>query len=304
MMKKLVVINAPFNLGLKQLTADRPPGVNKLPAWLQQHGLYKAVHPDNIITIESPAYSMELDPQTGVLNADQIIEYSKSLSAVVKSSLDSSNFSLVIGGDCSILLGCAHALKSPGRYALFFLDGHTDYVTTEFSQTKAVAGMDLAMVTGSGHEKLTDMDGLKPYFNKGDVFAVGNRYYEKAYVQQIKESGIGYYDLAAIHTVGAETIAGNFIQLLRENSCAGCWIHLDVDVLDDTLMPCVDSRQPGGLNYQELKTILGLLLKSGHVAGMDITILDPDLDPGGHYAARLVRELADVFSVPFSTDNF
>ena len=63
---------------------------------------------------------MGLDPVAGVLNADQIIEYSKRLSAVVKSSLDSSNFSLVIGGDCSILLGCAHALKSAGRYALFF----------------------------------------------------------------------------------------------------------------------------------------------------------------------------------------
>ena len=297
-MKNLVVINAPFNLGLKQLTSDRQPGVHKLPAWLQQYGLYEAVHPSNIISIESPAYSMELDPVAGVLNADQIIEYSQKLSAAVKSSVNSGIFSLVIGGDCSILLGCAHALRSSGRYALFFLDGHTDYVTTTFSQTKAVAGMDLAIVTGNGHEKLTDMDGLKPYFKEGDVFAVGNRYYETAYVQQIKDSGIGYYDLAAVRATGAETIAGNFIQTLRENRCDGCWIHLDVDVLDDELMPCVDSRQAGGLDYQELRTILGLLLKSGYAAGLDITIFDPDLDPGGRYAAKLIQELAIVLNAP------
>ena len=294
-MKNVVIINAPFNLGLKQLRPERPPGVHKLPAWLQQHGLYEALHPKNITTIEAPAYSMKLDPVSGVLNADEVVDYTRKLSAAIQPAIGKNDFALVVGGDCSILLGCAHALKTSGRYALFFLDGHTDYVTTHFSATKAVAGMDLAIVTGNGHEKLTAIDGLSPYFKKEDVFAVGNRYYHESYVQQIKDSKIAYYDLAAIRTTGSDTIVRNFIDSIGKNKCQGCWIHLDVDVLDNQLMPCVDSPQQGGLTYHELKTILGLLIASGWVKGMDITILDPDQDRDGKCATSLVHMLSDVF---------
>jgi len=294
-MKNLVIINAPFNLGLKQLGSDRPPGVQKLPAWLQQHGLHEALHPKHISTIEAPAYSMKLDPVSGVLNADEIVDYTRKLSAAIQPVIGKNDFVLVVGGDCSILLGCAHALKTSGRYALFFLDGHTDYVTTNFSATKAVAGMDLAIVTGNGHEKLTAVDGLGPYCKEEDVYAVGNRCYDASYVQLIKNSGIDYYDLGTIRKVGPEAIVKKFIHSIQQNECEGCWIHLDVDVLDNGLMPCVDSPQPGGLTYDELKTILTLLISSGFVRGMDITILDPDLDPDGQYTRQFVGMLSDVF---------
>src|SRR3954452_22402162 len=106
-MKSLALINAPSNLGLKQLTADRQPGVNKLPAWLKQHGLSQALQPETIITVEAPAYEMIVDPVSGVLNADRVAEYSKKLSTVIRSANKQHDFLLVIGGDCSILLGCA-----------------------------------------------------------------------------------------------------------------------------------------------------------------------------------------------------
>ena len=70
----------------------------------------------------------------------------------------------------------------------------------------------------------------------------------------------------------------------------GFWIHLDVDVLDDREMPCVDSRQAGGLTYTELRQLLRLLLESPLASGLDITILDPDLDPEGMYTARFVQK--------------
>ena len=34
------------------------------------------------------------------------------------------------------------------------------------------------------------------------------------------------------------------------------FIHLDADCLDDTVMPAVDFRLPGGLSHQELQTAL------------------------------------------------
>ena len=58
-------------------------------------------------------------------------------------------------------------------------------------------------------------------------------------------------------------------------------MHLDVDVLDDALMPAVDYRHPGGITWQEATQILGGLLASDRACGLEVTIFNPRLDPGG-----------------------
>jgi arginase len=64
-------------------------------------------------------------------------------------------------------------------------------------------------------------------------------------------------------------------------------VHLDVDVLDDPLMPAVDYRHPGGLTWQEAAQILGGLLTSDRARGLEVTIFNPRLDPDGSIAQRL-----------------
>jgi arginase len=64
-------------------------------------------------------------------------------------------------------------------------------------------------------------------------------------------------------------------------------VHLDVDVLDDALMPAVDYRHPGGITWQEATQILGGLLASDRACGLEVTIFNPRLDPGGGIAQRL-----------------
>jgi arginase len=78
----------------------------------------------------------------------------------------------------------------------------------------------------------------------------------------------------------------------------GYWIHIDVDVLDDRLMPAVDSRQDGGLNYDEFKQILRNLVHHQKAAGLEITILDPDLDEDGKYGRAFVENLASSLLRP------
>jgi arginase len=75
----------------------------------------------------------------------------------------------------------------------------------------------------------------------------------------------------------------------------GFWVHLDADVLDDAVMPAVDSPQPGGLEPTELIEALRVLLRSGLAVGMDVTIFDPDGDPTGEIAEGLVSTLEKVF---------
>ena len=63
--------------------------------------------------------------------------------------------------------------EKSGKFRAFYLDGHTDFIPPELSGNGRAAGMDLAIITGTGHEKLTDIDGLKPYLSEENIFAVG-----------------------------------------------------------------------------------------------------------------------------------
>jgi arginase len=229
-----------------------------------------------------------------VRNADDIVSYSKTLSEQIKTALNAGQFPLVIGGDCSILIGCALALKSIGTYGLFFIDGHTDFVLPHFSQTKAAAGMDLAIICGNGPDKLTNINSLKPYIAEENIFAVGNRYLQNDYVKLITDSTINYYDLYKLRAGGIEHITKKFLE--QTAHLDGFWIHLDVDVLDNELMPCVDSPQPGGLSYTELGSVIRALLLSPKIKGINITILDPDLDPDGTYAKIFIENFSQMLT--------
>jgi arginase len=57
-------------------------------------------------------------------------------------------FALVLGGDCSILLGALLGVRRKGRAGLLFLDGHTDFWPPGASPIGGVAGMDLWFATG------------------------------------------------------------------------------------------------------------------------------------------------------------
>jgi len=82
-----------------------------------------------------------------------------------------------------------------------------------------------------------------------------------------------------------------------KNDLTGFWIHLDVDVLDDVIMPAVDYRlDGGGLYFSDLSELLKIVLKPGRAVGMDITILNPDLDVDGSITRRFVSSVVSGLS--------
>lgn len=294
-MKKITILEFPSNLGLKQLDKNKEPGVYKLPNWLKENGFYDALEISNIETLPRFEYSMKTDEETKVRNGKKIREYALLQSELLGKRIKTSKtFSLVIGGDCSILIGNALALKENGNFGLFFLDGHTDFSWPEFSGTGGVAGMDLGIVTGYGHNKLTNINGLKPYFEEENVWCVGNRDFDEKYIDLIEKSEIEYIDLNELRKESTTNCVNRFIKHIEQNDLDGFWIHLDVDVLNDSIMPLVDSREKDGLSYSELGELLIPLLQHEKVYGMEITILDPDLDDKNKYTTMFIENMVKI----------
>lgn len=296
----IVIIEAPSPLGLMPPALGRVPGVFQMPERLKAVGLAERLGAEEGGRVVPPPYSPTRDPQTGIRNVEAIRAYSVELSGKIGEVLDSERFPLVLGGDCSILLGSALALRKRGRYGLFFIDGHQDFLSPATSRTGGAAGMDLALATGRGPEVLTDFDGLRPLVRDEDVVLFGYRDLESPTADPaygLAESEIFQVGLDAARQRGMLRVIEEGLERLRQNGLDGVWIHLDVDVLDDDVMPAVDSRQAGGMQFGELSAVLQILLGSGIVAGMQVTIYDPDLDPTGAIGSAFVEALVEGFAV-------
>ena len=295
-MKHISIIEFPSNLGLIEPSPGHEPGVKKLPSWLRTHGFHDLIDPENVYRLDPTPHTMNIDELSGVRNADAIVDYAKKQVDVLNNVKAAKSFPLVIGGDCSILIGNMLQLKKTGNYGLFYMDGHTDFMWPELSHTAGAAGMDLAFITGYGPEKLSNIDGLKPYVKEDNIYCVGNREFEDWYVELIKKSSIHYFDLHSLRHIGIENCISSFLNMVHSKSLDGFWIHIDVDVLNDIIMPAVDSRTEDGLLYDEFNNILQLLLSDRKAAGVQITILDPELDPSGDYTKEFVHNFCTSFN--------
>lgn len=298
--RDVAIVEAPSVLGL------RPTGVEELPAALLDAGLAEGLGAVRAGRVEPPVYDPRRDPDTGVLNPAGIAAYSLALADAVGGVLDTGRFPVVLGGDCGILLGQLLALRRrPGRHGLLFLDGHTDFYQPSAEPAGEVASMELALATGRGPAVLTDPEGRGPLVRDEDVVALGFRdtAQSTAAGMQPLPAGLHAWDLDAVRALGAGEAARRAVGLLTGDGSAedtgygdaGYWVHLDVDVLDDAIMPAVDYRLPGGLTWQELETVLRTALSGPGAVGFDVTIFNPRLDPDGSIAARLTECVVSAF---------
>jgi arginase len=244
--------------------------------------------------VTPPPYSPDYDA-TGTRNGLAVAAYSLRLADRLGELLDAGAFPLVLGGDCSILLGAMLALRRRGRYGLAFVDGHLDFRHPGNSKRlAAVAGEDLAVVTGRGPRALTDLEGRGPLVADADVVALGYHDAGRRWYQEVTAtSAITVVDAAKIRQEGAAQAAAGALSVLASRGLDGFWIHVDVDVLDRQVMPAVDTPEPGGLTYQELSGLLRALTAADLAVGVEVTIFDPDLDPDGHLAGELTGALVE-----------
>ncbi len=292
-MNRYAIVEAPSILGLK------PTGVDRLPAVLLQHGLAEQLQARRAGRIvPAAAYDTQRDPQTLTLNARGIEEYSIRLADVVGDIVDRGEFPILLGGDCSILLGSSLALRRRGRYGLLFLDGHADFYQPEANPNGEAASMDLAFATGHGPQLLTDLEGRRPLVRDEDVVAFGFRdaQEQREYGSQPLPPAVLALDLSEVRRLGIERAAQRAVDHLTAAArpTRGFFIHLDADVVSDALMPAVDYRMPDGLSWDELRTVLRIALASGRAVGIEITIYNPALDTDGSSGRGLARTLIEA----------
>ena len=295
--RNYAIVEAPSNLGL------RPTGVELLPETLLRHGLAERLHARHAMRLKAPAYHATPDPKTLTLNAQSIAQWSPRLADAVGEVIDRGEFPVVLGGDCSIVLGPTLALRRRGRYGLLFIDGHADFYQPEANPNGEAASMDLAFATGHGPALLTNIEGLGPLVREEDVFVFGFRDEEeqREYGSQPLPEGLRAYDLARVRELGVDAAATAAVEHLTRPELQGFFIHVDADCLNDNVMPAVEYRLPDGLTLEELGRTLEIAMASGKAMGIEVTVYNPNLDKDGEAGRKLARVLADALGTSATT---
>lgn len=302
MNRRTTLIEAPSNLGLTPPTTGSVPGCYKLAGALRERGLPRRIGAEDGGVVVPPRYDRGAwKPGDGTAHAAPLAAYSRRLADRIEHHVRAGDFTVVLGGDCSLALGSSLALRRVGRYGLAYLDGHDDFRHPgNAPHMSAAGGEGVALITGRGQDDLTDLEGLRPYVRDEDIVLLGLRDPENEpenLFDELTSLDIAHTAVSTLREQGPEATARQALARLEAPGLDGFWVHMDADVLDPTVMPAVDSAEPGGLFPDELRTLLSLLAASPRCAGLQLAIYDPDRDDAeGSCAALLADLVADALA--------
>jgi arginase len=295
--RTLEIVTAPSSLGLRPNAQGREPETWSAAEILLGTGLAAQLRAP-LLQLEHPVY--EFAPQSGtrIRNGLSIRRFSFDIATHVANVRARGNFPIVLGGDCSILLGCLLGLRRSGGKGLIHVDGHSDYFHPGNYDTSkrlgSVAGMDLALATGRGETILTNWPGIDgPLADESDTSQVGERDAGTAEFRtsygDIERTKIYRVTIQELLVLGVPNVAESLVERLATRGLNQAWLHVDLDVLDQASLPAVDSPGTPGLDFTQLESLLATIVSSGRIAGMDFTVYDPGLDPRQAHAPRIAQ---------------
>jgi len=284
-MAQLAIVDAPIDC------SGTGRGEERAPAALRAAGLLERVGARDAGEADARIRDTRRDPDTGVIGAVEVRRASMAIAARVRDVLVARERPLVLGGDCTLLLGVFHAL--PGGSGLWFVDGHADFFDGDSSPTGEAADMDLAILTGHGPPGLLPREG--PLLEPAAVVLLGHRpadlHPDVARENARLDPAIHALTAPQVRERDAARVGTEAAARLAERPA---WLHLDLDVLDEGVLPAVSYPQALGLDWDEVVALMRPLVGAANLLGLSVADFNPDRDPDGTYAARVVEALESL----------
>jgi arginase len=292
MARAIAVVGAPSSIGIRPYDDGQERHLNRAPGVLRERSLVERLGAIDLGDVVPPPYRDYERPGSRPRNEAEVAAYSASLANRVAAATSFGRFAVVIGGDCSIVLGCLLGARrsKAGPLGLAYVDAHADFATPEESRTGSVASMGLALATGRGRSPLSRLAGSTPLTDASRVALVGRRDAAQPWYGHPALADSPILDLpdAAIRARGFDGAARSALDRIATPEVSGFWIQVDADVLDPRAMPAVDSPEPGGPAPAELLALLSPLVRHPRAVGLSLTIYDPALDPDRACARQLI----------------
>jgi len=198
-----------------------------------------------------------------------------------------------LGGECSICVGTLAGMKdnTKGKAGVIWVDAHGDFNTPETSPSGYIGGMCLALACGHG-PRLNET-AQEPLVKEENVIHLESRALDPLESARMSSSLMKIYSSSALREKEAASTISSSIDSLAER-CDWILFHLDIDSLDPQLIPAVDFPATNGLNFNEIRSMVGATYGTRKMKLFELAGYNPTLDPERTCAARLTRLVSEL----------
>ena len=105
---------------------------------------------------------------------------------------------------------------------------------------------------------------------------------------------LNHISLEEVRSCGFDSV-GQRLRRTIEDRNVPFYIHLDLDVLDETVFPATLYHLPNGMNWQELGKLLAPLVESPNLSAVSVGCYDPDMDSGERLAGDIANNIGSIF---------
>ncbi len=293
--KKIALIGAPSS------AAAFLPGSEKAPAALRAAGLVERLQSAGFEVIDhgdcAPRMFAEDDEHRRARNVNEIVADLTDLKAHAEVAVKSGALVLVLGGDCAQTIGLLTAARRYYKHLnLLWMDRDADLNTPASTPSGRIDGMVVAGIIGKGAPELVRFWGEPPLVREPDIYLFGVERLDPPEQEFLAKSPMRHILAADIQRKSAAAAAKDVLAHLHADSREYV-VHLDTDLISNAEFPGVNVPAEGGLPLSDVRAALTEAARSTFLVGLTITQYNPDKDPDGSNARKLIDLLVESLSV-------
>ncbi len=324
LIKKIGLIGVPYNVGWTG------PGVAEAIGAFRKQGLCEALADLDAEFTDLGDIRVDLPPKDDsnaeLLNPEQVKAICFALADKVSEALAGGYFPLIVGGEDGVIMGIIEGFcrKLNETFSLVYFDAHGDYNTPETSPSGLIGGMNIAITAGMGVPELVNMFDHAPLLLPENIVLYGTRDLDPGERKLVERSRVALYDADSVREVtpagavkdivadltgrtrtalydadsvryltparAAEDIVADLTKRTEK-----IYVHIDLDVMDESVLAAHCLPVPNGLSREEFVTSVRGLLLSGRLCGMGVMVFNAEKDPDGTDAKTVVDIIAEIF---------
>jgi arginase len=292
--KKIALIGAPSSAAAFQ------PGTEKAPAALRAAGLLERLQSAGFEVTDygdcAPRLFADDEEHRRARNLPAIVAGLNDLKVHTEVAIKSGALVLVLGGDCAQSIGLLTGARRYYKHInLLWFDRDADLNTPASTPSGRIDGMVVAHIIGRGAPELVRFWGETPLVREPDVTLFGITRLDPPEQEFLSKSPLRHVSAEDIAAKGASAAAAEALTLAHADTREFV-LHLDLDVIAQEDFPPVNVPASGGLSLDDVRGALREFARSNNLLGLDVAQYNPDKDPGGTNAKKIVDLIVDALS--------
>ena len=297
--KKIALIGAPSSAGAFS------PGTEKAPTALRAAGLVERLQGAGFEVTDygdcAPRLFADDEEHRRARNLTEIVAGLNDLKTRAEIAMKSGALVLVLGGECVQAIGLLTGARRYYKHInLLWFDRDADLNTPATTPSGRIDGMVVAHIIGKGAPELVRFWGEPPLVREPDITLFGIARLDPPEQEFLSRSPLRHVNASDIQARGAAASATDALNHLHADSREFV-LHLDLDVIAQEEFPPVVVPGSGGLSFEDVRAALKEILRHKNLVGLDIAQYNPDKDPNGDGAKKLVDLLVESLSARLET---